>query len=171
MARVYEMQNEPEKARQEYLKVAGGYADFAKRQAERLAKPETKETFEWLAKAEPPRMQPPLGPGTPGRGPEFSPGDLSLPEGTVLPEATDATSAPAASFDDILKGLKLEMPSAQEQKPGDAGLGAPVTTEGAPATQAPTTPAETDAASPPTGESSTQPAAEAPAASDQKPAE
>jgi hypothetical protein len=173
MARVYEMQNEPEKAREEYLKVGGGYADFAKRQAERLAKPETKETFEWLAKAEPPRMQPPVGPGTPGRGPEFSPGDLSLPEGTVLPNASDATSGPETSFDDILKGLKLEMPSANEQKPGDTGSGAPVTTEGAPATEAPASPPEAnaDAAAPATSESSTQPAAEAPTTSDEKPAE
>ena len=45
LARVYEMQNELDKARDEYLKVDGGYAEYAKQQAERLAKPEAKETL------------------------------------------------------------------------------------------------------------------------------
>ena len=81
LARVYEMQNDLEKARAEYAQVTGPYAKYAKAQAERLAKPEAKETYAWLATAEPPRPRAPMGPGTPGQKPEFSPGDLSLPAG------------------------------------------------------------------------------------------
>ena len=81
LARVYEMQNDLDKAREEYEQVAGAYAEYAKAQAERLAKPEAKETYAWLATAEPPRPRAPMGPGTPGQRPEFSPGDLSLPAG------------------------------------------------------------------------------------------
>jgi predicted negative regulator of RcsB-dependent stress response len=174
LARVYEMQNEPEKARQEYLKVGGGYAEFAKRQVERLEKPETKETFEWLAKAEPPRTLPPIGPGTPGTGPEFSPGDLSLPEGTPLPDANEDSTSPATSFDDILKGLKLQMPSAEGQDRTGTGLGTPMTTEEPPAADAPAGAAastNTNTAQPATNADSTQPAAEAPATPAEKLAE
>ena len=50
-----------------------------KRQAERLEKPEAQETYAWLATAEPPRPKVPMGPGTPGQRPEFSPGEIALP--------------------------------------------------------------------------------------------
>ncbi len=134
MARVYEMQNEPEKARSEYEKVGGGYAEFAKRQIERLAKADTKETLDWLAKAEPPRTQPPTGPGMPGRHLEFSPGDLSLPESTqgTNVEGSPTDTAPATSFDEVLKGLRLDMPAADETDRYDSGLGESVKSEDVP---------------------------------------
>ena len=43
LARVYEMQNDLEKARAQYNEVTGPYAAYAKTQAERLAKPEAKD--------------------------------------------------------------------------------------------------------------------------------
>lgn len=180
MARVYEMQNDPAKARAEYEKVSGGYADFAKLQIDRLSKPETKETFEWLAKAEPPRTQPPVGPGTPGRSPEFSPGDLSLPDATQGTGTTEGGATdPATSFDEVLKGLRLDMPAADEKDRYDAGLGIPVKSEDVPTTD-PTAPATETSAAPPATDSGTAapsateetpPAAEQPPASDEKPAE
>ncbi len=79
LARIYEMQNHLDKARDEYGKVTGAYANYAKAQAERLAKPESQETYAWLATAQPPQPKPPMGPGTPGKPPEFSPGEMGLP--------------------------------------------------------------------------------------------
>ena len=73
------MQNELEKAREQYGLVTGAYANYAKAQAERLATPEAIETYAWLSKAQPPRPVAPMGPGTPGQGPAFSPSDISLP--------------------------------------------------------------------------------------------
>ena len=82
LVRVYEMRGDLEKASEEYLAVRGGYAEYAKAQADRLAKPEAKETYAWLAKAVPPRVPPPVGPGSPGQLPEFSASELSLPDAT-----------------------------------------------------------------------------------------
>ena len=89
LARVYEMQDDVDKARKEYEQVTGTYAKYAKAQAERLAKPDAKDTYEWLAKAEAPRPVSPQGPGTPGQTPELFPKDISLP-GTpgAVPGAT-----------------------------------------------------------------------------------
>ena len=116
LARVYEMENELDKAREEYLKVQGGYQGYAKLQAERLDKPETKETYAWLATAQAPRPRAPMGPGTPGERPEFSPGEFALP-GTdtesgstqpgLDPGAPTTGAAPGESFEDLIQGLQL----------------------------------------------------------------
>ena len=76
LARVYEMQGDLDKAKAQYGQVTGSYAVYAKAQAERLSKPETKDTYAWLATAQPPAPKAPMGPGTPGQKPEFSPGKL-----------------------------------------------------------------------------------------------
>jgi predicted negative regulator of RcsB-dependent stress response len=107
LARVYEMQNSLDKARAEYEQVTGPYATYAKAQAERLAKPEAKETYAWLATAEPPRPKAPMGPGTPGQKPEFSPGDLSLP-GASDTGATNSGDAKTSSevYDKLFNDLQ-----------------------------------------------------------------
>ena len=89
MARVYEMQNELEKARAEYEKVTGGYADFAKERAKQLGEKKVQDVYAWLATATPPRRPSPVGPGTPGKTPGFSVNDMPLPG------ETPATGAPA----------------------------------------------------------------------------
>jgi hypothetical protein len=136
MARVYEMRNELEKARDEYLKVKGGYADYAKQQAERLSKPEAIDTYAWLEKAQPPQVQAPLGPGTPGSRPAFSPGDLSLPGATPEAGAPSATTEPGPNFDELLKGLR-ELPSETGERYDGEGQAPPVNNNlpGTPATE------------------------------------
>jgi hypothetical protein len=100
LGRAYELRNEPDKAREHYLKVTGGFADFAKQRAETLAEPKTKEAWEWLANAEAPR-RPATGAGTPGKRPEFSAGDLDIPSSDKVPTAEGA----APTTDDLLKGF------------------------------------------------------------------
>jgi hypothetical protein len=127
LARVYEMRNELEKAREEYLKVRGGYEEYAKLQAKRLAEPETKDMYAWLAKTEPPRPRAPVGPGTPGQRPEFSAGELSLPGESPESGAPGATD----SFEELLRGLR-DLPSESGDR-YDAGEQSPLTEDAAPA--------------------------------------
>ena len=115
VARIYEMQNHLDKARDEYRQVTGTYSDYAKQQAERLAKPDAAETCAWLATAQPPRPKAPVGPGTPGQQPEFSPGEISLPSaGGPQSGKTEDTKSAADSFENLLKSMQ------QESKNGDA---------------------------------------------------
>ncbi len=109
LARVYEMQSELEKAREQYGQVTGAYSKYAKQQADRLAKPEAKETYDWLATAQPPRPVAPMGPGTPGQGPAFSPNDISLPNaGDPNAPATGETKSAAETFDALLKEMQKD---------------------------------------------------------------
>jgi hypothetical protein len=175
LARVYEMQNQLEKARDEYGKLEGGYKEYGKQQADRLAEPDTAATYAWLDKALPPRATAPAGPGTPGQRPEFSAGDLSMPEAT--PGATtEPTGEAGPSFEELLKGLDRlptqtgEPPQAgpnlqNEQPP--AAAGAPGTEGAAPAADSATPAAETGkteggaaSKSTPPAEESAPPAAE-----------
>lgn len=108
LARVYEMQNHLEKARDEYRQVTGPYAAYAQQQAVRLENPEVKDTCAWLATAELPKPKGSGGPGAPGRPPEFSPTDMSLP-----PAGGDASKAGAGkpvndAFENLLKNLREE---------------------------------------------------------------
>src|SRR5262245_1673191 len=107
MARVYEMQNQLDKAREEYEKVTGGYADFAKERAKQLGEKKTEDVCAWLATATPPRRPSPLGPGTPGKEPGFSAGDMPLPGETPGTGATGEGGAAGPSFDTMLQGLDL----------------------------------------------------------------
>ena len=74
LARVYELQNELDKAREEYGKVEGGFKLIADQRIEQLDKPETKEVYAWLATAKARGARRPTGPGTPGRQPRVRPG-------------------------------------------------------------------------------------------------
>jgi predicted negative regulator of RcsB-dependent stress response len=113
LARVYEMQADVDKARAAYEQVAGPYAKYAKTQAERLATPESKDIYSWLKTAQAPRPVAPMGPGTPGQRPEFSPGDLSLPNGGAEGASTSGENKSAAdTFDALLKDMQ------KDAKPG-----------------------------------------------------
>jgi predicted negative regulator of RcsB-dependent stress response len=108
LARIYEMQNELDNAIKEYKQVTGPYATYAKQQAERLARPDAKETYTWLATAQPPRPKAPMGPGTPGQRPEFAPGDIGMPGATdSKPNAPEATQG-GDPFQNLLKSMELE---------------------------------------------------------------
>jgi predicted negative regulator of RcsB-dependent stress response len=110
LARVYELQGKLDEASKAYLQVAGGYGQYAKLQAERLAQPEAKETYAWLKNARPPLPRAPMGPGTPGQRPLFSEGELALPGGAIPPGRTapDGSPAQGQSIDDLLRGLEMD---------------------------------------------------------------
>jgi hypothetical protein len=170
LARVYEMQNELEKAREEYLKVRGGYETLAKQQAERLAKPETQEAYAWLSTARAPRPKAPSGPGTPGQRPEFTTGDIALPAETPDGDATEAPGA--ASVEEMLKGFDLGFPKSDEadrykegdDEPTDEALR---TNGGLPNLEH----KEVDPVAPPQSDVETTESAEGPPPSDEKTAE
>jgi hypothetical protein len=163
LGRVYEMKGDLAKARDEYLEVRGGYAEYAKAQAERLAKPEAKVTYAWLEKAVPPRLPPTLGPGTPGQRPEFDANDLSLPDATAAPVAPGATAEPATSIEDMLKALQTLPSATGELKESEQPPPANTDTPGAPSeTQSSESPSPATEAEP-ASESAPPPASEAPA--------
>jgi hypothetical protein len=107
LARVYEMQNELDRAREEYSKVTGGYADFAKERAKHLGEKKTQDAMEWLATAVPPRRPSPTGPGTPGQTPSFSAGDMPLPGAAPTNTAQPGGAGEGASIESFLHGLDL----------------------------------------------------------------
>jgi hypothetical protein len=115
MARIYEIRGELDKAREEYLKVKGGNGEYAKAQAERLATPESKDTYEWLAKAPPARPRSTATQGVPGKEPDFSASDLALPGGTPSGGAPAGTPAQDESLDKLLEGLQLDFGSVDEK--------------------------------------------------------
>jgi len=101
LGRIYELQNELDKARAEYLAVTGGFVEIAKQRAKDLEKPSAKATYDWLATAEGPRRTAPTGPGTPGVRPGFTPGELDLPAETT----TDSETGANTSIDDLFQGI------------------------------------------------------------------
>jgi hypothetical protein len=104
LGRVYELRNEPDKAREHYLAVRGGFADLAKQRAEKLADAKSKDVFEWLASAQAPRRSAPAGAGTPGQRPDFSAGDLDMPSADKqIPAESIGTTS-----EDLLKGFLPE---------------------------------------------------------------
>jgi hypothetical protein len=145
LARVFEMQNQLEKARDQYRKLDGGFKEYGKQQAERLAQPAAVETYAWLEKAQPPRATAPAGPGTPGQRPEFSAGDLSMPDATPG-LMTEPTGEAGPSFEELLKGLD-RLPTQTGEPPQDGTTAPPTSTE-LPGTATPAP--ETDAAAPAT---------------------
>jgi hypothetical protein len=168
MARIHEIRGELDKAREEYLKVKGAYEEYAKLQSERLEQPDARETYQWLASAQPPRPRTPMGPGTPGRRPDFSADDLGLPDASGSGSSTSSfpEGAPpqGEDFDKLLEGLNLDFgdtPTGDRYPAGEApagqqsmdGLGTPSGQEAipaqgtSPATDAPAAeqPAETPA--------------------------
>jgi hypothetical protein len=158
LARVYELQGKLDEAREAYLKVGGAYQQYAKLQADRLAKPEAKEIYAWLETARAPSPRAPWGPGTPGQRPDFSEGELALPgaEGTVLGTSPGGATAPAASIDELLKGLELDFESTAAEGDRYAPGTTPPADEtapsnpGAPPSESPTSPASENQTAPAT---------------------
>jgi hypothetical protein len=106
LGRVYELRNEPDKAREHYLAVQGGFADLAKQRADKVAEQKNKGVYEWLASAQAPRHAAPAGAGTPGQRPDFTPGELEVPSAD-MPSADKGIppESPAATSEDLLKGF------------------------------------------------------------------
>jgi hypothetical protein len=126
LARAYEMQNKLDEAQSEYRKVKGAYEQFAQKEAERLAKPEAKDTYAWLASAPIPERKQAAPPASPGQGQELSPGDISLP-GATSPGKTEGPSASADPFDNIMKSLqtgKIGEKETKSEPPAPNGTGA-----------------------------------------------
>jgi hypothetical protein len=157
MARAYEIQGKLDEAAKTYGEVKGAFEEYAKRQAERLAKPEAKDTYSWLATARPKLPQAPTGPGTPGVQPEFSAGDLALPGAASSPAAPGAAPATSQSIEDLLKGLEVDFTSPT----GDDRYAPGGTTPPPTGTQTETTPGSTPAA--PATTETTPPSAAPPA--------
>jgi hypothetical protein len=138
LARVYELQDELDKAREQYAKVTGSYTDFAKARAKTLGDEKTKEICSWLASAELPRPMAPAGPGTPGRRPPFSVSDFPLPGEAKADETSSGDAGAKSSLDELLEGLNLgdlESPSVDTPGRYEAGETAPADVQ--PAGEAP----------------------------------
>jgi predicted negative regulator of RcsB-dependent stress response len=101
LGRVYELQNQLDKAREEYLAVKGGFAALAEERAKQLENQDTKEAYSWLSTAEGPRRAAPIGPGTPGQRPGFNPGEIELPPAS----GSTNEAGPNVSIDDLFKGI------------------------------------------------------------------
>lgn len=177
LARIYEMQNKLDAARDQYGKVTGAYATYAQAQIERLNKPDAQDTYAWLATAQMPRTQPPAGPGTPGQRPEFSPGEMNLPAASpaAAPKTEDSKAASDA-FDDLLKSLKEDSKKGETpdrykdgEKPSDGAPSSdpqgssPPSPPSVPSSPATTEKAETSPAEKPTETTANPPATENPA--------
>ena len=106
LARVYEMQNELDKARDEYLKVTGGYAEFAEERAKQLGRARRRRTCTpgWRRQSRRGGHRP-MGPGTPGQTPEFSAGDMPLPGATPARRTGAGGRRAGHPFDNLLQGL------------------------------------------------------------------
>jgi hypothetical protein len=102
MGRVYELRNEPDKARDEYLLVKGTFVAQAKLRADELAKQKTKRALSWLAMAEAPKVTAPAGGGTPGQRPGFEADDLALPAATG---PAGAEPPGETSIEELFKGI------------------------------------------------------------------
>jgi hypothetical protein len=111
LARVYEMQDELDKAREEYSKVTGSYAKFAEDRAKVLDEKKTQDAIAWLATATPPRRPSPTGPGTPGKAPSFSFRDMPMPDANTGGGASTDGVGEGASLDALLQGLNLDSDS------------------------------------------------------------
>lgn len=159
VARAYEIQGKLDEAAKSYGDVKGAFEEYAKRQAERLAKPEAKDTYAWLATARPKLPQAPTGPGTPGVQPEFSAGELALPGDTTGAAPPSGTPATGQTLDDLLKGLEVDFntPTGDDRyapgttTPAQDGTPNETTPNSPPATPATTETAPPSTASPAAG--------------------
>jgi hypothetical protein len=103
MGRALETDGKAKEAIEFYSAVGGPFATFAKERAEKLRSTSTQEAIAWLATADLPEIQAPLGPGTPGLRPPFGDFDLVDPaipttqfpsglNGPILPGANTTTT-------------------------------------------------------------------------------
>lgn len=109
LGRVFELRGDLEKARDEYALVQGGFESLAVQQIEKLEEQQTQQIYEWLATARAPRRRAPAGPGTPGERPDFSAGELDMPEMGEQPSIEAGTTV-----EDLFQGL-----TDPQQEPAD----------------------------------------------------
>ena len=83
LARVYELQNKLDEAKQQYLTVRGDLQRQASERAEQLDSEKVREACAWLATAELPKRDLTGGQGASGERPEF---DAALPTGDSITE-------------------------------------------------------------------------------------
>jgi hypothetical protein len=96
MARALEINGDVKEARKFYAAVEGPFKEFAQERSKELALADVQESVTWLASAEMPTVQAPVGPGTPGLRPPFGSGfnlDPQVPTGT----ATNSTGLPVGA--------------------------------------------------------------------------
>jgi hypothetical protein len=153
LARVDEMKNRPDEARQQYAKVDGALAAVAEARIKELDAKGAKETIAWLASAELPSPSSSRGPGIPGVRPPLDP---TAP----APDATDAPLGDVEMMDKILGGIGAD--ETEDRYPE----GAEPATPPADSSESPATTPESPAAETPAAEPSAEetPAAETPAA-------
>jgi len=102
LARVYELQNKLDEARQQYLTVRGDLQPQASDRAKQLESEEVKKASSWLATAELPKRDLTGGQGATGARPNF---DASLP---VAQPSSDGISA--ESLEKLLGELNSDSP-------------------------------------------------------------
>jgi hypothetical protein len=124
MGRALETEGKAKEAIEFYAAVEGPFAAFAKERAEQLRSAATQEAIQWLATAEVPDIQPPLGPGTPGLRPPF--GDMNLdpkipstqfPGGLADPILPGAAASTTPSTDLNQPPLEIQNPFAGPSDP------------------------------------------------------
>ena len=125
LARAYELRNELDKAREEYMAVDGGFSLVAKQRAVDLEKKRTKDAYDWLATAQTPRQPAPGGPGTPGQRPQFSEDQLDMPQSAAPGEPGEAPSANA--IEDLFKGIGQAAEGDSTENRYENQTGAPAT--------------------------------------------
>ena len=117
LARVYELQNDVEKAREYYEQVGGAFAQFAQTRLAAIDDDRTKDALDWLAAAKPPSPVAPEGPGTPGQVPEFSADPVDLFPDTSAP----ATPGQIRSLDEILQGYDETVEDRYQDSSSESG--------------------------------------------------
>jgi len=97
LARVLEMQNKPDEAREAYVLITGPLSNYAAERAEQLDSPSAKAAADWLATADLPSSSLPNSPGTPGARPDFE---------TLFPPTDGATDAGGGLDPDTMRSLE-----------------------------------------------------------------
>ena len=98
LARVYELQNKPDKARKQYLAVRGNLRAQAEERAEQLDSEKVREVCDWLATAQLPKRDQTGGQGATGTRPSFD---------TTVPQAKRSTdSISAESLEELLNDFE-----------------------------------------------------------------
>jgi len=116
LARVYELQNKLEKAREQYALVQGELEPMAAYRAEQLDLTKVQEACAWLATAELPRRGLPGGVGESGVRPNF---DATLPDVSLPASSQESPALDPRSLEEIL-GLEGEEASSEDRYTTDA---------------------------------------------------
>jgi len=111
LARVFELQNKLEEAREQYSLVQGDLEPMATYRAEKLESPKVQEACAWLASAELPRRSFDGGAGESSSRPNF---DASLPDVSLSDSSQDSTVSDPRTLEEIL-GIEGEEASSEQR--------------------------------------------------------